>query len=493
MINKLLSITFILILFFETAVASINSPVLAEIDSVVENVLDTFKVPGVAVGIIVDGKILMARGYGYRDLDQKLPVTENTLFGIGSCTKAFTAFILGQLVEEGKIKWDDPVVKYIPELSLMDTYATSSLTIRDIIAHRSGLPRHDFIWFTSQFTKNDVVKALKHLEPSRPLREKFEYNNLMYAVAGLIIEKITGQSWEEVVTARIFLPIGMTNSNSSDKEAQESSNYSMPYDALEGKTRVVPFQHLDAIAPAVSIYSNVSDMLKWLQLHLSEGKLVKKETLEELHTLQMPLPVGAFPHKKIYEFGYGLGWFTGMYRGNYYLNHKGQIDGFISQISLLPEKQIGVIVLTNSSACGSSIVTSITHTIIDKLLEVEEDDWIEKSKKHRWVSSQAKRDEIPIKRLSSLELSQYIGLYEHDAYGTIEILLENDQLRAKRNEIFFSLYPLQESKFLGVFDKIFFGEKCLKEFMFFKDEQGTISTLEIPLEESVRPTVFKKK
>jgi CubicO group peptidase (beta-lactamase class C family) len=216
------------------------SNALNDLDLIVNDAMDAFNVPGVAIGVVIDGKVVLSKGYGYRNLDKGLPATENTLFAIGSCTKAFTTFILGQLVDEGKIHWDDPVIAYIPEFRLMDQYATYHITIRDLVAHRSGMARHDFLWLNPEFTRADVIKSLQYLEPACTLREKFQYNNLMYAVAGILIENVTGQTWEEELVSKIFTPLNMLNSNASVKESQTSEDFSIPYAEIAGAIRVLP-------------------------------------------------------------------------------------------------------------------------------------------------------------------------------------------------------------------------------------------------------------
>lgn len=364
-----------------------ENALLQEIDKAVNHALDVFHIPGMAIGIVVDGNVVLSKGYGYRNLAQKLPVTEHTLFGIASCTKAFTAFLLGQLVDEGKINWDDPVIAHLPDFRLMDEYATSHTTIRDLLAHRSGLARHDLLWYNSAFTQSDVIPALPYLEPACPFREKFMYNNLMYTVAGLIIEKVTRQPWQEVLSSRLFQPLAMLTSNSSKEEMQQSADFSLPYAELAGKITALPFVNSLAVAPAGDINSSASDMLKWVQLQLSEGTylgkpLIDKNTLKEMHTIQMAMAKPSF-NEQIYYFGYGMGWFTGTYRGHYYLHHGGGDPGFISQVSLLPQQKIGVVILSNSSSDTVVVVRAIAHIILDALLDKTDIDWMEHAKNRR--------------------------------------------------------------------------------------------------------------
>ena len=472
-----------------------------DIDSIVNDALDVFNVPGVAIGIVVDGKVVLSKGYGYRNLDQNLPTTENTLFAIGSCTKAFTTFMLGQLVNEGKITWDDPVISHIPEFRLMDQYSTYHITIRDLVAHRSGMARHDLLWFNPEFNRSDVIKSLQYLEPACKLREKFQYNNLMYTVAGILIEKVTGQTWEEALSSRILIPLTMLNSNDSVKESQKSEDFSMPYAEVAGEIKAIPFRSIQSVAPAGAINSSVSDMVKWIQLQLSNGTLldkhfIYKETLQEMHTIQMPM-VASAPDEEVYHFGYGLGWCTGIYRGHYYLHHGGGIDGFISQVSLLPQEKIGVVVLSNSSSDGTFAVSCIANTIIDKLLEKTDVNWIEKSKGQREQIKKAQQEgPVVNNELTSIpahKLDDYVGYYEHPAYGIVQVKLENDRLFATYGEMIASLSHRCYDIFNGKIDEALFGDKSTITFSFSNNTSGDICELFIPLDQSVKPIIFKRK
>lgn len=484
-----------------TATQQLPSPTdpLQDLDVIVSRALDTFKVPGVAIGIVVDGKVILAKGYGYRNVDLHLPVTENTLFAIGSCTKAFTAFMLGQLVDEGKITWDDPVVKHIPEFRLMDQYATPQITIRDLLAHRSGLARHDMLWTNPAFTRSDVIKSLPYLEPACALRETFQYNNLMYTVAGLVIEKVTGQTWEEAVSSRILTPLAMVNSTDSVKKSQQCEDFSMPYEEVDGEVTAIPFRDLHSVAPAGAINSSASDMVKWIQLQLSEGTLlgmhyICKDTLQEIHTIQMH-KMKEDPDEGIYGFGYGLGWLTGIYRGHYWIHHGGGIDGFISEVSLLPNEKIGVVVLTNSSSGGSYAVSSISHSILDRLLGKTNVDWIEKTKNEHAENDTAQgEDSVEDNNLNSSPshtLDSYIGSYEHPAYGVVQVKLEKNQLIATYGEITLPLRHKCYDVFTGSLRH--FGEKSTVNFLFSNDTSGDICEVQLPLEKKLKPIVFKRR
>jgi CubicO group peptidase (beta-lactamase class C family) len=473
-------------------------PVFEELDLTVKEALDVFKVPGVAIGIVIDGKVALTKGYGYRDIEQQLPVTENTLFGIGSCTKAFTTFILGQLVNEGKITWDDPVILHIPEFRLLDIYTTHHTTIKDLVAHRSGLAPHDFLWFKPDLTRQDIINSLGYLEPAFPLREKFLYNNLMFNVAGIVIERVTGQLWEKVVFKRIFNPLSMHYSNCSVEESKKNGDYSLPYLEVGGRIKRISFFNMHAGIPAGGINSNVSDMVKWIQLQLSTGSLfnhdfIAKEILNEMHTIQIGLSTSTKEEK--FQFGYGLGWRTGIYRGHYYVDHNGEIDGFVARVFLLPEQNTGFVVLSNSNN-GSNLVEAVTNSIADQLLGKNDIDWIKKMKnKQDEVNKESlvPAEEHALQLQPSHRVEEYVGNYEHPAYGKIVITLKNNKLSAAYGEICISLSPKCYDIFEGTIEDALSESKVSIDFSFSSNISGTICELLIPLDSSVKPILFKKE
>lgn len=368
----------LLIFFFFIFSTSLSAAPL-DLEHDINEALKVFQVPGLAIGIIKEDQVLLAKGYGMRNVEDHLPVTENTLFAIGSCTKAFTAFLLGQLVDEGKMEWDDPVIRHLPQFQLIDPYLTEHVTIRDILCHRVGIARQDELWENPLFAHSDVLPSLCNLKCEHGFREKFLYNNLLYATAGILTGTIRGQAWEEVLTERIFFPLEMTKSNASLEKTLKSADFALPYHTLSGKVTAVPFRDISSIAAAGNIYSNASDMLQWIKLQLSDGSsLIKKETLQEMHFIQIPTP-SAF-NEEVYGLGYGLGFGVASYRGHYCLSHQGKIDGFTARVSLIPSKKIGIIVLTNSTSGGPFAAKSISQIALDHLLEAPPIDWLEQSK-----------------------------------------------------------------------------------------------------------------
>jgi len=243
--------------------------------------MEEWEVPGCAVAIIKDGKVIFSEGFCFRDVWKALKVTPQTLFATASCTKAFTATAIGILADEGKIEWDTPVQNYVPTFKLHDPYATSHVTVQDLLCHRSGLARHDALWYGSSFTIKDIFDRIRHLEPNLDFRSAWQYSNIMYSVAGYLIEQITGKTWEEFVQERIFHPHGMNSRNFSFEESKTSSDFSLPYASIENEVKELPFRDLTNIGPAGSIISNLVDMPQWLLFNLQKGKLGEQQILSE--------------------------------------------------------------------------------------------------------------------------------------------------------------------------------------------------------------------
>ena len=481
--------------------ATIQTPIdrLEGLDAMVNKALETFRVPGVAIGVVIDGKVVLTKGYGLRDQANGLPVTENTLFAIGSCTKAFTTHVLGQLADEGKISWDDPVIKYLPEFRLKDEYATYHITIRDLVTHQSGLPRHDLLWYNSALSRNDLLPRLQHLDSSTDLRGKFQYNNLMYVMAGLVIERVTGQTWEEAVHSRIFAPLGMDRSNFSVLDSQKSDDFSLPYREKNGSVQSIPFNNITTAGPAGSINSSVADMMKWIGLQLSDGTfegrhLLEKETLQAMHTPQVAFR--KFPEEAKDFFGYGLGWFTGIHEGHYFVGHGGEIDGFISETGFLPKEKIGVVVLTNSDS-GMMFANSLAEAILDQTLGIGKDDWMlkVKEKDDKIKSALQGKQEKTNEDLSpaagiARPFGDYVGEFEHPGYGTIRVQNEGSDLVASYHTLSIPLSHKCYDNFTGAWQwSLDVNFNC----SFVRDHFGEVSELHMPMESAVGVIAFKRK
>jgi CubicO group peptidase (beta-lactamase class C family) len=315
---------------------------LAGFDDVVADAMKKFEVPGMAIAIVKGKEVVYAKGFGYRDVEKQLPVTADTLFAIGSSSKAFTTFVLGTLVDEGKIEWDKPLRNYIPWFKLYDPVMTERLSVRDTVTHRSGLPRHDLVWYNNfDASRETFARKLAYLEPSADLREKWQYNNLMFLTAGYLTEVITGKTWEDAVLARILDPLGLKRTNFSVADSQKDSDFAQPYGKRDGKIEKIPFRPITNLAPAGSINSSVREMARWVTVHLNGGKYGDKKiaeapTVADMHLAHM-VTGATSPEAEITGGEYGMGWFGDSYRGRRRIQHGGNIDGFSANVVLFPK------------------------------------------------------------------------------------------------------------------------------------------------------------
>jgi len=466
-----------------------------------------WEVPGMAVGIFKDGQIILAEGFGYRNAEKKLPVTPDTIFAIGSSSKAFTTMDLGILVDEGKVDWDKPVRTYLPEFKLKDEIATERMTVRDLVCHRSGLPRHDMLWYGSALSRKDIVDRLRYLDFSADIRETFQYNNLMFLTAGYLIGKVTDSSWEEVTRQRVFKPLGMTNSNFSVADSQKTADYSLPYTRKDNAVIEIPFRTIDTVGPAGSINSSVHDMLKWVRFHLDKGKVGTTQVISEAGQKEMYTPAMAIRSPMLSvqpdsqsEMSYGLGWFIETYRGHRIVHHGGAIDGFFYLNGFLPGDGLGVVIFSNLS--GSPLVQISMGYILDMMLDLKpvwdklSQERFEKAKKDREKADEEKKkkeeDRVPGTKPSHA-LDAYAGVYEHPAYGEVPIVLTDATLAGKFNSFAFNLEHWHYDQFktkdtgpgAGGFDGL--------PVMFQTNTKGDIDRFTVSLESSVASIVFTKK
>ncbi|HSQ34383.1 MAG TPA: serine hydrolase domain-containing protein, partial [Candidatus Binatia bacterium] len=326
--------------------------VLVSFDDIVAKGLAALNVPGVAVAIVVDNEVVLAKGYGYRDLEKKIPMTADTILAIGSSSKAFTTFAMGTLVDRGSMEWDVPLRRYIPWFTLTDAGTSERITPRDLVTHRSGLPRHDLVWYNNYgASREEFVRRLAFLQPTADLREKFQYNNLMFLTAGFLVEILTGEKWEDSIRRLVLEPLGMKRSNFSVLDSQKDVDFAFPYNENNGVLERIPFRDITNVGPAGAINSSVNDMSRWLLVHLNSGTLdgkpmIQPQTLEDMHLAHMP--TGQTPTLvELSPASYGMGWFVDTYRGHGRVHHGGSIDGFSAMISMFPADGVGFVVLSN--------------------------------------------------------------------------------------------------------------------------------------------------
>lgn len=418
-----------------------------DLDAYVSQSMKTFDVPGMAVTIVKDGKILVAKGYGVRKLGETTPVDEFTMFAIGSNTKAFTTAALATLVDEGKLAWDDPVYQRLPGFVMYDPYVSHEMTIRDLLTHRSGMGLGEgdlLFWPHSTYTRDDIIHKLRYMKPASSFRSHYAYDNLLYMTAGQIIPAVTGISWDDYIRQRIFKPLGMAHSTVSSKDIKAGDDYSSPHSRVDGKLQAIPLEDLDNVGPAGSINSCAADMAKWVQLQLNRGKfadgsgrLFTEQRSKEMWSPQTILPTGDPPAPlaglKANFADYALGWGLRDYHGRRLVGHTGGVGGFVSRVMLVPEENLGVVVLTNAEEGGA--FDSILYHVLDHYFHLPPTDWIANYKK---VKDDEEKDAAEtVKKAEagrageskpSLPLEKYAGTYNDAWYGPITIRSENGGL-----------------------------------------------------------------
>lgn len=477
-------------------------------DAWVEGVMEDWLVPGLGVAVVQDGELVFARGYGKRDLEAGLDADGDTLFAIGSNSKSFTATILGMLVDEGELEWDKPVIEYMPDFRLHDPVATAGLTPRDLVSHTSGLPRHDAVWYGADLTREEIFARLRYLEPSKSFREAFQYQNLMFMTAGLLAERITGQTWEELVEARLFEPLGMERSNFSVDAMAADPNHAVAHMDVDRVLEKIPFRNIDEIGPAGSINSSPAMMAKYVQFHLDNGKVGDEQLLEEAtsRTMQSPQMVMTGPiaaRSADPELGapsYGLGLMVSSYRGHSHVMHGGGIDGFISAMEWLPQDDIGVVVLSNTSGQGGAVTTFVVRNVFDRLLGLEPIDWAgraaEQRKQAEEMAAKVKAEADAARRQDtspSHDLADYAGSYEHPAYGRVDVEIEGGALRMSRYDMQAPLEHYHYDIFTVPADlqgpaSALAGLKARFDY----DKAGNVNRLELPLEPAVGDIEFSR-
>ncbi len=441
-------LTLLLVLVAGQVHAQENLP--KDMDKYVDQVLQTFRVPGLSLAVVKDGKVLLAKGYGTKKLGAAERVDKQTLFPIASNSKAFTATALALLVEEGKIAWDSPVVNYLPWFKMSDPYVTANMTVRDLLIHRSGIAAYagDLLQFPpSNFTREEIVRKAQFLPLVASFRDNYAYDNILYLAAGELIQHVTGESWEDFVAERIMQPVGMQNSISRISTLKNQPNYSVPHarfnDEIHEVTNFFKYGVADISNPAGGIASNAEDMSKWLITQLDSGRtasgkvIYKPSTTVQLWKGVTPMPVAKLPvylkpAQMDYQL-YALGFYTSNYRSERILMHGGKLDGFVSRVFMVPSQNLGIAVLTNQES--SSACMSIINHIVDHFLRVDDHDWITAYKKNEdryfaGVKEAEKASSASRNRLSkpALQLAKYTGDYVDAWYGKVSIKLDKGKL-----------------------------------------------------------------
>ena len=470
---------------------------LSGFDQFMEQILNDWNAPGIGVGVVYKDQLVFAKGYGYRDFEKKLPIPANTMFQIASNTKLFTATAVGFLVEDGLLDWDQPVKNYVPSIQFYNNELNNTVTIRDMLAHRTGISRHDLIWYKSDFTRKELFGKLKYLEPSQALRQGFIYNNLMYCASGYIVELLSSKTWENFVKEKIFEPLDMTSSTFSIQDMLKLPDYFVPYNEKRDTTslyKIPYYEDQEAIGPAGAIASNINDLSKWLIAQLNGGKYRGKQVIPEniikaTLTPSIAIDNSASINKGYLEMlgiNYGMARNIASYRGHLISYHGGDINGIHSQVSIMPSDSIGVIVFTIGDHTAS-LYNTVTFNIYERLLGDDQTPWSERRLKDRIAGkaadkegrSQAGFDKVPDTKPSH-PLEDYSGDFEHPAYGSIRITMKNEQLQFDFHTIFLPLSHYHYDRFDTPNDEQY-GQWTVN---YLTNPQGDIDRIVMSLDES---------
>lgn len=469
-----------------------------QVDELVNRTIKTFNVPGIAVAIVKDGKVVLAKGYGVKSVETKEKVDANTLFGIASNSKAFTSASLAILVDEGKIKWDDKVIKYLPNFTMYNDYVTQEFTIRDLLTHRSGLGLGAgdlMIWPDgSDFAVQDIIQNLQYLKPVSAFRTKYDYDNLLYIVAGEVIHVVSGKSWCDFVEERIMKPLEMNNSAASFVRLKDTTNIIAPHVPIDGKLKVIKRYKNQLFDAAAGIYSSVNDLSKWAIMQMNNGKygvenkqLFSEKEHTEMWTPQTTIPINtATPYNSHFK-AYGLGWFLSDVKGYKEVTHTGGLEGIVTQTTYFPELQLGIIVLTNQQS--GAAFRAITNTIKDSYLGIKSEDYValysNRIKAHEdsadkvtdevWAAvSKNKNDKV------KADFNSITGTYKDNWFGEIvigekkgKLFFESKRSSQLKGEVFF----YKEGNYVVKWDNAYLHADAHLFFQF--DESGKAIALKM--------------
>jgi CubicO group peptidase (beta-lactamase class C family) len=415
----------------------------ASLDAYVQKAIKDWEVPGLALAVIRDDSVVVAEGYGVRTLGSAEPVDAQTLFAIASTTKAMTVACLGMLVDDKKLDWDDPVTKHLVGFQLADPYVTRELTVRDLLTHRVGLSRGDQLWWRSPYGRKEILDRVRYLKPSWSFRSRYGYQNIMFLAAGQVVEAVSETTWDDFITTRLFDPLGMRSTLSGYRKLTSQDNVATPHLFTNGKAKAIEWVDIDNIGPAGSVISNVTDMAQWVRLQLGQGeingrRLLSRAVIEEMHTPQMVIRLDSLTRAQrpsTHFMAYGLGWFLYDYLGTKIVTHDGAIHGMRARVAMIPERNIGLVILVNSSR--TPIHTSLMFWILDRLLGAPERDWSEellterKANEEKWEAAEQEQQEKRVKGTSPSHAAEaYAGTYQNALYGDFVVAVRDGRLHA---------------------------------------------------------------
>ena len=476
-------------------------------DTEIRQVMADWSVPGLAIAVVTDSSVVWSRGYGERNVETGAPVTDRTLFAIGSTTKAFTAAGLGILRDEGRLDWSTPVQEHLPRFRMKSEFATEEMTPVDLMTHRSGLPRHGLLWYATDYSRESLFQRLRHLEPSESFRSTFQYQNLMYMTAGYLGGQISGLGWETFTRRRLLEPLGMSRTTFSVDSMQQTGDYARPYGGDRDTMEATDYHPLDAIGPAGSINSSVSEMSAWVQLFLNDGRRGDTQLIDSTTVGQLTQPrivleeIRPFMPKTGGSLLYALGWFKETHGEERLLWHSGGIDGFSAMVGMMPDREVGWIILTNKGDTPAPSV--LLYELVDHVLGREGEDWNQRVSDFyeqqesepdtaQSDTTEAAASEAPADTSAapgpSHPLDDYAAEYTNPGYGTFEVTMEGDSLTGRYGRLSSTLRHQQ----YDVFELRPEETDLTFKVQFEMGMDGTVDEVEIPLEPAVEPIVFTR-
>jgi CubicO group peptidase (beta-lactamase class C family) len=483
---------------------------LKGIEGQVESFLTEWKCPGFAVAVVDQNGLVWSKGFGYKDLEKNLKVDPNTLFAIGSCSKAFTTALIGQLESAGKLSLEDKPSRHIEGFKFYNKEMDDLINISDLMCHRTGMPRHDFSWYFFQsHSKDTLISRIQYQDPLIGLREGWIYNNFMFLLQGVIIERLTNKSWEQNVEEELFAPLGMDHSNTTIQEMKDDKNASLGYKLFKDSiVKRLDYYDIAGMSPAGSINSSVNDMANWVQMLINNGTFKEKEIVPgafvSAATSSQMVISGGQPSEEdpdVHLSNYGYAWAIASYKGHYRVSHGGNIDGFSASTCFFPSDSLGIIVLCNQD--GSRIPALVRNTIADRILNVRETDWNAKFVESRTKSQEAQKELQAnkgdgSKKGTSLShpMADYSGAYHHKGYGTWDMQLRNDSLFAVSptttmwlRRVHYDIFEPFEVSEIGIDT----NDRSFMRFNYRTNNQGELDGIDVTFSVVDEPKYFEKQ
>lgn len=487
----------------------VDESVLTGVDSIFSRTLQEGHAAGFAVAVVDKDSVIYVRGFGYRDYERKIPVTAQTMFAIGSCTKAFTAALIGILQDEGKINIDDPVRDYLPELKFYNIDMDAHITIRDMLCHRTGLPRYDLSWllFPTR-SKDSLLQRIRYFQPTAGVSKLWQYNNFMYLALGVLIEKVTGKTWEENVREKLFVPAGMAQSDLSLKAWTAGGEAALGYEVMKGDiVHKMKYYDIMGMSPAGAINSNVQDMGKWLITWIHSGEYRGKQVIPPAYAAQaMSAQMVIRPampdkeHGDIFLSDYGYGWMISSYRGHYRVEHGGNINGFSASASFFPSDSIGIVVLCNQN--GSMVPAVVRNIIADRILHLEYRDWPGLLLEGSTPSPDTAQKKTPATTIAfhkpTHPLKDYEGKYANKGFGTFHVFLSKDSLfvlfpnGGDRAWLAPKNYDVFRTYYANAGSEIDTTNSNIPDMQFRMNNSGDIASVEWGIQPGVEPVIFSR-